>query len=54
VPDDKVTDVAQALETDGETVFRIGAIEQGTRGCTVAGSGDDWSGREAWTGRHIV
>jgi len=52
VPADKVEAVTQALEAAGETLFRIGAIEPGARGCTVFGSGDDWSGREAWTGRH--
>ena len=33
--------VAAALETAGETVFRIGRIEAGERGCTV--TGEDWS-----------
>jgi phosphoribosylformylglycinamidine cyclo-ligase len=33
--------VAQALESAGDTVFRIGCIEQGQRGCTVTGEG--WS-----------
>ncbi|HEY6662196.1 MAG TPA: phosphoribosylformylglycinamidine cyclo-ligase [Sphingomicrobium sp.] len=33
--------VAQALEGAGETVFEIGRIEDGTRGCTVIGEG--WS-----------
>jgi len=33
--------VADALETAGESVFRIGRIEEGQRGCTV--SGEDWS-----------
>ena len=28
-----------ALETAGETVFRIGLIEEGPRGCTVSGEG---------------
>jgi len=33
--------VTQALEGAGETVFRIGRIEQGQRGCSVTGEG--WS-----------
>ena len=33
--------VAQALEGAGETVFRIGRVEEGQRGCTVTGEG--WS-----------
>jgi len=36
-----VADISQALEGAGETVFRIGRIEQGQRGCTVTGEG--WS-----------
>jgi len=47
-----VAGVTSDLEAAGETVFRIGVIEAGTRGCTVRGGPDDWSGREAWVGRH--
>jgi len=36
-----VASISQALEGAGETVFRIGRIEQGERGCTVTGEG--WS-----------
>ena len=36
-----VADISQALEGAGQTVFRIGRIEQGQRGCTVTGEG--WS-----------
>jgi len=36
-----VASISQALEGAGETVFRIGRIEQGQRGCTVTGEG--WS-----------
>ena len=35
--------VATALETAGETVFRIGRIEEGARGCTVNGPDDGWT-----------
>jgi phosphoribosylformylglycinamidine cyclo-ligase len=35
--------VTAALETAGETVFRIGQIEEGPRGCTVNGPGDSWT-----------
>ena len=45
-------DVVAALEGAGETVFRIGAIEAGARGCTVQGSRDAWSARDAWTATH--
>jgi len=32
----------------------IGAIEPGQRGCTVQGSADDWSAREAWEAVHLA
>ena len=38
---DNVRGVTEALEKAGETVFEIGAIEAGERGCTMAGDG--WS-----------
>ena len=41
-----------ALETAGETVFRIGAIEAGARGCTVRGSAETWSARADWSATH--
>lgn len=41
--------VAAALEGAGETVFRIGRIEPGQRGCTVAGPADSWATRDAWS-----
>ena len=44
--------VARALEEAGETVLRIGAIEGGTRGCTVRGSAGTWSARADWAVTH--
>ncbi len=44
--------VVAALEDAGETVFTIGAIEEGPMGCTVKGSADTWSAREAWSATH--
>ena len=44
--------VAAALEAAGETVFRIGRIEAGERGCTVKGSTETWSARADWTATH--
>ncbi|MFM5886522.1 MAG: phosphoribosylformylglycinamidine cyclo-ligase [Novosphingobium sp.] len=41
------------LETAGETVHMIGAIEAGPRGCTVQGSAEDWSAREGWEAVHL-
>ncbi|MEG3180141.1 phosphoribosylformylglycinamidine cyclo-ligase [Sphingomonas sp. LT1P40] len=44
--------VTAALEAAGETVHRIGEIVAGPRGCTVAGSVETWSAREAWSAMH--
>ncbi len=49
---DKADAVAQALETAGETVHRIGTIESGRRGCTVAGSTETWAARAEWSATH--
>ena len=47
---------ADALSRDlaaaGETVFRIGEIVPGERGCTVVGSPETWSARAAWSVTH--
>ena len=45
--------VTEALTAAGETVFRIGAIGEGPRGCTVSGAVETWSAREAWSVTHI-
>ena len=45
-------EVIRALEAAGETVHRIGRIEQGDQGCTVAGSAESWSARGPWTAIH--
>jgi phosphoribosylformylglycinamidine cyclo-ligase len=45
-------EVASALEAAGETVFRIGAIANGLRGCTVKGSAETWSARSDWSATH--
>jgi phosphoribosylformylglycinamidine cyclo-ligase len=52
VADKDVNDVSQALEKTGETVFPIGRVEAGPRGCTVAGSGGTWSARVEWSACH--
>jgi phosphoribosylaminoimidazole synthetase len=46
---DNVKHVTQSLEDSGETVFEIGRVEAGPRGCTVSGSADTWWAREAWS-----
>lgn len=50
----KVDSVAQALEAAGETVHRIGTIEAGQRGCTVAGGAETWSARAPWEATHAA
>ncbi|WCT75212.1 phosphoribosylformylglycinamidine cyclo-ligase [Sphingomonas naphthae] len=49
VKPDAAAGVAEALEAAGETVFTIGAIGAGEKGCTVRGSDETWSARGAWT-----
>src|SRR5690606_26565893 len=41
--------LARTLAAAGETVFAIGRIEQGRRGCTVSGSDESWFARQAWS-----
>ncbi len=49
-------DAAEAVAADltaaGETVYTIGRIEAGERGCTVIGSDETWSARGAWKAVH--
>jgi phosphoribosylformylglycinamidine cyclo-ligase len=44
--------VITALSEASETVFRIGRITPGTKGCTVSGSGEAWGGRSGWSATH--
>ena len=39
----QAVEVTRLLEQAGETVHRIGRIEQGERGCTVNGPGGEWT-----------
>lgn len=50
---DAVHGIISDLDTAGEQVFVIGAIEAGQRGCTVQGGDEVWSGRGAWEASHI-
>jgi phosphoribosylformylglycinamidine cyclo-ligase len=52
VSEDNVSIVSQALEKSGETVLSIGRIENGPKGCTVAGPAGTWSARGDWTATH--
>jgi phosphoribosylformylglycinamidine cyclo-ligase len=52
VREEDVDAVGAALEQAGEQVIRIGSVEPGVRGCTVKGSAETWSAREAWSVSH--
>lgn len=52
VAPDQAEPVAAALTAAGETVFTIGAIEAGERGCTVFGKTETWSARADWSATH--
>ena len=49
---DQAAGVAADLEAAGETVFAIGAVEAGTKGCTVYGADEVWNSRAAWAVTH--
>jgi len=44
--------VTQRLEEAGETVFPIGEVVEGTRGCTVQGTAGLWSAQSDWVAEH--
>ena len=44
--------VMDDLRRSGETVFIIGKVEPGTRGCTVSGSAGNWGSDEDWSVIH--
>jgi phosphoribosylaminoimidazole (AIR) synthetase len=48
-----VAAVTKSLEDAGETVFRIGAVEEGDKGCTVRGSAGTWSAKADWSATHL-
>ena len=49
---EQVADVTAELVSAGETVYRIGEIVAGTRGCTVRGTAGTWSARSDWNATH--
>mgnify|MGYP003388656472 CR=1 FL=1 len=51
---DDVQSVMASLTESGETVFIIGGIEKGERGCTVQGDAECWSAREAWEAAYLA
>ena len=52
VREEEAAEVTRQLEAAGETVHRIGRIEEGESGCTVRGSAGTWSAREDWSATH--
>jgi phosphoribosylformylglycinamidine cyclo-ligase len=44
--------VTSALTEAGESVFRIGHVATGEKGCTVSGSVETWSAQAAWSATH--
>jgi phosphoribosylformylglycinamidine cyclo-ligase len=52
VAPDQEAEVSAALREAGETVLRIGRIEEGAKGCTVSGSAGSWSARSGWSATH--
>jgi phosphoribosylformylglycinamidine cyclo-ligase len=49
---DTADSAAAALEGAGETLFEIGRVEEGPRGCTVKGSAGSWSSSGNWSATH--
>lgn len=52
VTPDNVDAVTADLSEAGETVFRIGEIVAGAKGCTVKGSAGSWASSEDWEATH--
>ena len=52
VAPDAADAVAAALAEAGETVFAIGSVTAGERGCTVRGPADRWGARTDWSATH--
>ena len=50
-PEDE-TSVFNDLFASGETVYRIGRLERGKKGCTVRGPSGAWTTPRAWTATH--
>ncbi|WP_159830436.1 phosphoribosylformylglycinamidine cyclo-ligase [Novosphingobium sp. TCA1] len=54
VPADDAAALKAELEAAGETVFVIGIVEEGEKGCTVQGKAEEWSAREDWEAVHLA
>lgn len=53
VAEEKVAEVTERLEAAGETVFPVGRIVAGEKGCTVRGSVETWSAKADWSATHL-
>ncbi|MFN7157371.1 MAG: AIR synthase-related protein, partial [Erythrobacter cryptus] len=53
VSEAKVDEVTKRLAAAGETVWRIGTITPGERGCTVRGSRGTWAAKGDWSATHL-
>jgi phosphoribosylformylglycinamidine cyclo-ligase len=45
-------EVSKSLGGAGETVFEVGRIEEGPRGCTVSGASGSWNSSSDWSATH--
>jgi phosphoribosylformylglycinamidine cyclo-ligase len=52
VAPEQAADLTDTLRGAGETVFEIGRIEEGQRGCTVRGKAGTWNAPEDWSATH--
>ena len=50
-PDDEAS-VFNDLAAQGETVYRIGSLDEGLKGCTVAGPAGTWTTPRDWSATH--
>jgi phosphoribosylformylglycinamidine cyclo-ligase len=49
---DQVEAVSSALEAAGDTVWEIGGLSEGERGCTVAAGPETWNAGRVWSAKH--
>ena len=54
VSPEKVDALSSRLAAAGETIMRIGTVEEGKAGCTVRGEAGSWGADEAWEARHLA
>jgi phosphoribosylformylglycinamidine cyclo-ligase len=52
VAPERAAEVLASLEGAGESVFAIGRIEEGPRGCTVKGQAGTWNSAKGWSAQH--